>query len=337
MVQADALKRMPRREIKRKATKADRKAERLKVGRLSEQRVSQATAERYAVALHGLSTFVGTPEVELLKRADLESVLCQYVEFLWEEGDPKTMANYVMAAVQYRRPELRRNLKGAWQLVSLWNKLEQPLRATPLSPELVLAFAGTLWQWQWPRLAQLTMVAFCGLLRTGEMFQLKRQDVVLPRKEGQSAILFLRDTKTSQRNFLRSEKVLIPEKSGIACLRALCQRRKPEEKLVDFSPAAFRSLWKEVVPHLGLESFNYVPYSLRRGGATAAYVQGMQFDQLLAKGRWQHIATARLYPDQALQEYTALVLPQAVTRKVRAASQRFAAELGRVEEGARRT
>ena len=282
MVQADALKRMPRREIKRKATKADRKAERQKVGRLSEQRVSQATAERYAVAL---STFVGTPEVELLKRADLESVLCQYVEFLWEEGDPKTMAKYGMAAVQYRRPELRRNLKGAWQLVSLWNKLEQPLRATPLSPELVLAFAGTLWQWQWPRLAQLTMVAFCGLLRTGEMFQLKRQDVVLPRKEGQSAILFLRDTKTSQRNFLRSEKVLIPEKSGIACLRALCQRRKPEEKLVDFSPAAFRSLWKEVVHHLGLESFNYGPYSLRRGGATAAYVQGMQFDQLLAKGR----------------------------------------------------
>ena len=88
---------------------------------------------------------------------------------------------------------------------------------------------------------------------------------------------------------------------------------------------------------LGLESFNYLPYSLRRGGATAAYVQGMHFDQLLAKGRWQHIATARLYLDQALQEYTALVLPQAVTRKVRAASQRFAAELGRVEEGARRT
>ena len=73
------------------------------------------------------------------------------------------------------------------------------------------------------------------------------------------------------------------------------------------------------------------------GGGAAAYVQGVQFDQLLAKGRWQHIATARLYLDQALQEYTALVLPQAVTRKVRAASQRFAAELGRVEEGARRT
>ena len=123
MVQAGVLRRMPRREIKRKDAKAERKAERQKVGRLSEQRVSLATAERYADALHGLSTFVGSPEVQLLKRADLESVLCEYVEFLWEEGDPKTMANYVMAAVQYRRPELRGRLKAAWQLVSLWNKL----------------------------------------------------------------------------------------------------------------------------------------------------------------------------------------------------------------------
>ena len=56
---------------------------------------------------------------------------------------------------------------------------------------------------------------------------------------------------------------LISEKSGIGCLRALCHRRRPDEKLVDFPPAAFRSLWKEVVVHLGLESFNYLPYSLR--------------------------------------------------------------------------
>ena len=74
------------------------------------------------------------------------------------------------------------------------------------------------------------------------MFQLHSKDVILPRKDGQSAILFLHDTKTSQRNFLTSEKVLITEKSGIACLRALCQRRRPDKNLVDFSPAAFRSL-----------------------------------------------------------------------------------------------
>ena len=62
----------------------------------------------------------------------------------------------------------------------------------------------------------------------------------------------------------------------------------------------------------------------------------MRFDQLLAKGRWKHIATARFHLDQALQEYTALILPPRSCQKIRAASHRLAAELGRVEEGARR-
>ena len=45
------------------------------------------------------------------------------------------MANYVLAAVQYRKPQLKGQLKGPWQLVALWNKLEEPVRATPLNPE----------------------------------------------------------------------------------------------------------------------------------------------------------------------------------------------------------
>ena len=60
------------------------------------------------------------------------------------------------------------------------------------------------------------------------------------------------------------------------------------------------------------------------GEATSAYAQGMPFDQLLAKGRWKHLATACLYLDQALQEYTALILPPRSCQKIR------------LEEGARR-
>ena len=123
---------MPRKEIKRKETKEERKAERKKVGRLSEQRVSLATAERYTASLNEFALFVGSPVTEVLRRDDLESLLCQYIEFLWEEGDPKSMANYVLAAAQYRKPELKGALKGAWQLVfhfgTSWsNQYGQPL------------------------------------------------------------------------------------------------------------------------------------------------------------------------------------------------------------------
>ena len=47
--------------------------------------------------------------------------------------------------------------------------------------------------------------------------------------------------------------------------------------------------------------------------------------------------TARICLDQALQKSMAFVLHPAFVQRVRATNQRFAAELGRVEVGARRT
>lgn len=110
---------------------------------------------------------------------------------------------------------------------------------------------------------------------------------------------------------------------GIKSLKFLCQGKKPADQLVVETAPQFRSVWKEVVHHLKLERLNYLPYSLRRGAATSAYREGMGFDQLLAKGRWQHIATARLYLDQALQELAAITIPMESEPLIRAARRSF--------------
>ena len=82
--------------------------------------------------------------------------------------------------------------------------------------------------------------------------------------------------------------------------------------------------------------FHYLPYSLRRGGATCAYRNGLSFDQLMAKGRWRNISTARGYLDQALQEFASISLPPQSLPKIRAAQKAIkAAGLGRVEGEAR--
>eukprot|EP00438_Fugacium_kawagutii_P011317 Skav205072 [mRNA] locus=scaffold142:444791:445402:- [translate_table: standard] len=188
-----------------------------------------------------------------------------------------------------------------------------------MSPSLLLAFAGVLLKWQWRRLSRLCVVAYCGLLRTGEMFLLRKRDVILPGKQGGSAVLFLQDTKTSQRNHLLWEKVVISEKLGIHCLKLLCRNRRPDDYLVDETAGKLRDLWKQVVAHLGLEQFHFLPYSIRRGAATACYVNGATFDELLEKGRWKHIATASLYIDQAAQEYTQLTMPRNSLPLIRAA------------------
>ena len=262
---------------------------------------------------------------ELLRQSNLDQLMVNYLERLWEDGDTKTMASYSLAALQFHRPQLRGCLRQSWQLPSLWNKLEQPRRATPIDPKLLLAFSGVLLTWGWPDLAHLCIVGFCGLLRTGEMFNLKRGHIVLPRYPGQSAVLFLHDTKTAQRNFVSQEKVLISEEMGIKSLRDLCGQKSSDRFLTNLQPAKFRALWKDVVQFLKLEQFNYLPYSLRRGAATSAYKEGLTFDKLLLKGQWQHIATARLYLDQALQEYASLSLPHESLPLIRSARAKFLA------------
>lgn len=309
--------------IKYHETKAERKKEREKIGRLRDQRITSATKDRYEAALHQVAAFAGVSIPRLLASSGMDDLLSSFIERLWEDGDTKTLASYALASIQYHRPALKGHLQQSWKLLSLWTRLEQPRRATPLDPSLLLAFAGVLHRWQWVDLAHLTIVGFCGMLRTGEMFQLRRQDVVLPRYSHQAAVLFLHDTKTAQRNLLLQEKVLISEEMGIKSLKFLCRGKKPADQLVVETAPQFRSVWKEVVHHLKLERLNYLPYSLRRGAATSAYREGMGFDQLLAKGRWQHIATARLYLDQALQELAAITIPMESEPLIRAARKSF--------------
>ena len=287
-----------------------RKEERRKLGKLTDQKVSPLTRQRYEEALQGLERFTRRSRAQLFHCVrDLNSTLQSYIEALWEDGEGRSTASYIMAAVQHHEPGFKRQLGEAWALVSLWNRLEQPRRATPLTPELTLAFAGRFLQWGWPDLADGIVVGFAGFLRTGELFRLRREHIVLPRRPSQAAVVFLEDTKTGQRRFEQWEKITLTEQGSIAALRRLCHKRHPNDHLLTPSAAKFRELWKEVVRSFHLHEHNFVPYSLRRGGATSAYREGMSFDQLLVHGRWRHIATARLYLDQGLQEYAALTLP----------------------------
>lgn len=90
--------------------------------------------------------------------------------------------------------------------------------------------------------------------------------VVLPRRPGQPAILFLYDTRTTSETSCSQKKVLIGEETGIRCLKYLCQKKTGDQLLVSTSAVRYRELWKEVVKDLVLTGFHYMPYWLRRGG-----------------------------------------------------------------------
>ena len=97
-----------------------------------------------------------------------------YVEHLWEEGAPKSSANYVVAAIQFYRPESKHHLAWLWKLVKVWNQLEVPQRATPMTPELLMAFAGQAFCWQQFELGWL-LVSCCKLKPRIWLFGARRE------------------------------------------------------------------------------------------------------------------------------------------------------------------
>ena len=316
---------MPR-LVKASNSKAERRSERKKIGKLQNQVVLPVTVDRYEAIFQQFLSHSGFAKGYFQEHVqEIDVHLSEFVEFLWKDGEPKSYANYAAASVQFFIPESKRKLVNAWRLISTWNKIEIPVRATPISPEILLGFSGLFQQWKYTRVAQMLLVGYSAFLRTGEMFRVRVEDVVLPRGSHQAAVIFLQDTKTSQRHQkqMQWEKVLIKEQLALEALRQLCRQRGRKEFLMDVTVHQFRKLWAEAVSYFQLQNQKIQPYSIRRGGATSAYRLGTTFEELMQQGRWANVATARIYLDEAIQELNTLSLSSTSRRLLRQASRPF--------------
>ena len=301
--------------------KGRRKAERQRLGKLRQLVVSSKTEDRYRDSFDKFREFHKFDEhFALPEWTVFDDMVAEYIESLWEDGEPKSLANYTLAAIQFYRPEVKHRLPWSWKLVKVWNKVEVPQRAAPLSPDLLMAFAGQAFRWKNFDLGWLLVIGFTLFLRTGELLNIKAQDVV-PR--GNSGVLFLPSTKGAKRALIPLERVEICEKSTVQAFRYLLQGRQPGDLLWTESRATFMSLWHSLVSSLKLFNCNFFPYSLRRGGATSAYRAGSSLDQLVTKGRWQHVSTARLYLDTGLQALSTFQLPKEAIPGIRRARETF--------------
>lgn len=228
-------------------TKEGRKKEREKVGKLQDAIVKPITTERYHQMFQQFLSFTNLTKARM--HADpnvVDPVLADFIESLWCDGEPKSYANYAVAAVQFYVPECKRHLTRSWKLVSTWNKIEMPARVVPISAEVLLAIAGVFQKWQWRRLSLMLVVAYSTFLRTGEIFRIRCENVVFG-QHGHPAVIFLQDTKTAQRKQILWEKVLVKEPLALLCLEELCQGWPKPQLLIQESIFQFRKIWKESI------------------------------------------------------------------------------------------
>ena len=169
-------------------------------------------------------------------------------------------------------------------------------------------------KWGYHSCAVGLLLSFDCYLRVSELVHLQRVDVVMlndPRmgRAHQGMALRLAKTKTGV-----NQSVDVRSPVVVRLLQFWMRHTEEDARDTDlvfpFSPSRFRKLIRAVCSVLDLEDIPYVPHSLRHGGATADYMRGDNIDQIMFRGRWKSMESARRYIQQGKAMLAMRRIPQ---------------------------
>ena len=288
---------MPKR-ILEGATPKERALKRQKLGSLQSLTVQPSTRLRYDAAVQDFFKFLTHNSLELPTKRDLmDGLVCEYIEFLWSSGAGRAKASDTVAGLQDATPKLRGCLPGAWRLLKTWAINEVPNRAPPFPEHVVHALCGWACFHQHFGFAVSLLVGFYGMLRTGELFNIRRKDF-LSQPGHRTVLLSLGLTKGGKR-VGAAESVVLGHDAVVKPLQQWMLKASLNTPLTQ-SPGAWRSLFNKGLESLKITSHGFRPYSLRRGGATWWFGKHHSLDRILVQGRWQAAKTARIYINEGL-------------------------------------
>ena len=118
-------------------TRENRRQLRAQVGPLRTARVRPRTLSRYVHAVYHFYIFAlmywgaVAPDWESIDRQAQA-----FLEFIWSEGEGRSLAGDVLSGIQCLLNS-RRQLPGAWKLLSVWSSLEIPARGPPFLLEVL--------------------------------------------------------------------------------------------------------------------------------------------------------------------------------------------------------
>ena len=229
---------------------------------------------------------------------EFDELLVDYVHELHATGAPKSRAERAVNGIIHYAPEFRWALPRSKQAVRGWYHLEGSESYPPLSRELAVVVAVQMRRNGRPREAIGVLLAFDCMLRVGELCALRRDDVA---DDGDSRVstehkgMFVRLVRTKTGN---NKHVEVLDPTARRLVRQLVATAGPGDRLFPFSTETFRRVMKATCSQLGLHAapVDYVPHSLRHGGATYYYfVKRMPMEDVLYRGRWESTKSARTY------------------------------------------
>ena len=180
-------------------TKAERQRVRKNLGSLKQLTVQPSTRARYTNARKKFYKYLHHNSISIPRqREHLDSLLAEYIEFLWEDGEGRGLASDTVAGLQDLDPHLKGHLALTWRLLKTWHVNEVPNRAPPLPETALQAMTGWALFHGHKDFALSLLLGYYGLLRTGEIQSLTSHHIFMA-KPTKPAIISLGLTKGGKR------------------------------------------------------------------------------------------------------------------------------------------
>ena len=305
---------------------------------------SAAYKKRLRAGLGAVLKFVGRSRKRLHDLADsvdeLDRCLEQFVNWVYRRYGKKQLsaAKHGLLAVQRIYPQHRRRLHRAWQSVQACEDIVEVNVRVPLPLSILCGLviaarahagcASSARAFMWDRFSVCLELAFFGLLRPGEVLQLRKCDVSLPHAlliSGVGAVVRVQAPK-NRRTFGKHQFVYIDHVPTCDGLRWLTARLADADTLWGGTARDFRAVFKQLCTELQVGHVRLAPASLRAGGASHLHLTGLEVSRLKFRGRWGSERSLGHYLQIALarQVQVSMTLPaQRALRTLLCQGQRF--------------
>lgn len=282
---------------------------------LVEAAYAKATIKKYNNAVDEFVSWMDAQGEDPETTEDMDEVLTEYFHdlYIMRGGRCRSKAAATLAGVGMRCPHMKRRLTSASLALKGWERLKPSVPYPPLTWDLTVCVGVHMASTAHLNLGLATVLAFDCYLRVGELVGLRRCDVAdtgdfRMGSAYQGMSLRLARTKTGSNQW-----VTVRNRDVITMMRCLIRDMPPAsaQRLFPVSASSYRKHFKSSCADLGL-SPDYVPHSLRHGGATHDHILGVPLEEILRHGRWAAVKSARHY----VQSGRALLLTTAVPTEV---------------------
>ena len=160
----------------------------------------------------------------------------------------------------------------------------------------------------------LVSLSFDIYLRPSEALGIRGLDIAFD-KNCYSVVINLGFTKAGQRRG-RQETVTCRNSTLVYMAKLIVEELAPGDYIYNRKTYRYRKEFYDLLHKIGVEKLHFKPYSLRRGGATAAFRGGASWETIAEIGRWGAHQTMRLYIVDAMAELTGYNIPEHVDRQL---------------------